>query len=132
VIVAENLGMMDKYELATLSPLDLDLFVSRRLIDDVTRTRLGKLIDLRMRINDLNARIDRPEKEAEEITKDQARFRENIEALAKTPEAKQLITRYIAKANEQESRIEQMAKDKIRSSRKRTGLKGISDRDKEF
>ncbi len=112
VTVAENLGMMDKYELSTLSPMDLDLFVARRLIDDGARTRLKKLIDLRMQINDLNNKIERWETEGEEITKDQKRFRENIEALAKTPEAKQLITRYIAKANEQESRIEQIAKDK--------------------
>jgi hypothetical protein len=112
VTVAENLGMMDKYELSALSPLDLDLFVSRKLIDDATRTRLTKLIDLRMRINDLNTRLARSEQEAEEIANDQKRFRENIEALSKTPEAKQLIERYISKANEQESRIEQIGKDK--------------------
>ena len=56
--------------------------------------------------------LESSEKETEEITKDQGRFRENIEALAKTPEAKQLIARYIAKANGQESRLEQINKDK--------------------
>ncbi len=112
VTVAENLGMMDKYQLSTLSPLDLDLFVSRQLIDEATKQRLSKLIDLRMQINDLNTKLERSESESDAISKDQARFRENIEALAKTPEAKQLIARYIAKANEQESRIEQIAKDK--------------------
>jgi hypothetical protein len=49
---------------------------------------------------------------AKPITKDQERFRENIEALAKTPEAKQLIERYIAKANEQESRLEEITKSR--------------------
>jgi len=112
VTVAENQGMMDRYELSTLSPLDLGLFVTRKLIDEPTRARLSKLIDLRMKINDLNAKIERVEKESEAISKDQGRFRENIEALAKTPEARALIARYIAKANEQESRLEQMAKDK--------------------
>jgi len=111
VIVAENLGMMDKYELSSLSPKDLDIFVAGRFIDDSTRTRLAKLIDLRMQINQINAKLAAADKENEEITKDQARFRENIEALTKTAEAKQLITRYIAKANDQETRLEQMSKD---------------------
>jgi hypothetical protein len=112
ITVAENLGMMDKYDMATLSPKDLDIFVASRFIDEPTRSRLGKLIDLRMRINQINAQLEATEKESEEITKDQERFRENIEALAKTPEAKQLIARYIAKANEQESRLEQIKKDR--------------------
>lgn len=46
------------------------------------------------------------------ISEDQRRSRENIESLAKTPEAKALITRYISKADEQESRLEQIEKDK--------------------
>ena len=43
---------------------------------------------------------------------DQKRLRENIEALAKTPEAKTLIARYIAKAGEQETRLEEMKKER--------------------
>jgi hypothetical protein len=112
ITVAENLGMMDKYQLSTLSPKDLDLFVSSRFIDGETRTRLAKLIDLRMQINQIDGKLQAADKETEEITKDQSRFRENIEALTKTAEAKQLIARYIAKANDQETRLEQMSKDK--------------------
>ena len=112
VTVAENLGMMDKYELVTLSPKDLDLFVMRKFIDDTTRARLAKLIDLRMQINQINSRLETANDETEAITKDQERFRENIEALAKTPEAKLLIARYVAKANEQESKLEQLSKDR--------------------
>ncbi|MEP7076841.1 MAG: hypothetical protein ABI878_13625 [Acidobacteriota bacterium] len=96
ITVAENLGMMDKYELNFLSPKDLDMFVVSRFIDDATRARLAKLIDLRMKINQIDATIAAAEKENAEITTDQARFRQNIEALTKTPEARQLIARYIA------------------------------------
>jgi len=73
---------------------------------------MSKLIDLRMQINAIDAKLMSNEKETAEITKDQERFRENIESLAKTPDAKQLIVRYIAKANDQESRLEQITKDK--------------------
>lgn len=122
VSVAENLGMMDKYELSTLSPKDLDVFVVSRYIDEPTRARLAKLIDLRMKINEINAKLTSSETEIEEISKDQERFRENIEALAKTPEAKQLIARYIAKANEQESRLEQIRKDREALTTERQSL----------
>ena len=112
ITVAENLGMMDKYDLATLSPKDLEVFVAGRYLDETVRARLAKLINLRMRINEINAKLALAEEENEAITKDQERFRENIEALAKTPEAKQLIARYIAKANEQESRLEQLTRER--------------------
>ncbi|MGQ0540248.1 MAG: hypothetical protein ACT4O9_00180 [Blastocatellia bacterium] len=112
ITVGENLGMMDTYNLTTLSPKDLDVFISGRFIDDSVRQRLAKLIDLRMKINAIDAKLEASENETEEITKDQQRFRENIEALAKTPDAKQLIARYIGKANQQESRLEQIVKDK--------------------
>ena len=111
VVVGENLGLMDKYDLSALSPKDLDVFVAGRYIDETVRAQLSKLIDLRMQINQINAKLAAAEKETEEITKDQGRFRENIEALSKTPEAKQLIARYVAKANDQESRLEQLNKD---------------------
>ena len=112
ITVGENQGMKDSYTLLTLSPKDLELFVSRKYIDENIRVRLFKLIDLRMRINEINAKLAAFDGEIEEITKDQARFRENIEALSKTAEAKQLIARYIAKANEQESRLEQITQQR--------------------
>ncbi len=112
ITVAENLGMMDKYALSSLSPKDLDIFVVSRFIDEATRTRLSKLIELRMQINQINSKLVSYENEIKEITTDQERFRENIEALSKTPEAKTLIARYISKANEQESRLEQIKNEK--------------------
>ena len=39
-------------------------------------------------------------------------MRENIETLSKTPEAKTLITRYVEKVNNQETRLEQMQKER--------------------
>lgn len=112
ITVGENFGMMDKYNLSTLSPKDLEVFIASRTIDDATRARLAKLIDLRIKINQTNVELDRLAAETAAISADQARFRENIEALSKTSEAKQLIARYIAKANEQESKLEKIETDR--------------------
>lgn len=108
VPVVEQLGQMDSYQLSSLSQQQLDLFISRRYIDASLRQKLEKLIALRGSINLVSQKMQLLTAEVTSITQDQARFRENIESLAKTPEAKQLITRYIAKANEQETRLEQI------------------------
>lgn len=108
VPVVEQLGQMDSYQLSSLSQQQLDLFISRRYIDAAIRQRLERLIELRGSINLISQKMQILTAEVTSITQDQARFRENIESLAKTPEAKQLITRYIAKANEQETRLEQI------------------------
>ncbi|HEV8591912.1 MAG TPA: hypothetical protein VGQ55_07395, partial [Pyrinomonadaceae bacterium] len=91
---------------------ELDLFIARNYIDAALRARLEKLIELRSSIIQTRGKLESFNEEVESIGGDQKRLRENIEALAKTPEAKTLIARYIAKANEQESRLEQIEKDK--------------------
>lgn len=104
--------LMDSYELTRLSKTDIQLFVTQRYVKEETRQRLEKLIDLRTRINEITARLESFDDEVEKIEIDQKRLRENIETLSKTPEAKTLITRYITKANEQETRLEEMEKER--------------------
>jgi chromosome segregation ATPase len=117
-------GLADNYELTSLSRTDLQLFVSQKYINDETRAKLEKLIDLRVRINEIQNRLDSFDQEVEKIEEDQKRLRENIEALSKTPEAKTLIARYIAKANEQETRLEEMEKERRSLDAERTRLEG--------
>ncbi|HQU84253.1 MAG TPA: hypothetical protein PKY59_14045 [Pyrinomonadaceae bacterium] len=109
--VGERQALMESYSLTDISQSDIQLFLTRRYIDEATKAKLEKLIDLRVRINQIDQRIEAVEDESEKITNDQKRLRENIEALAKTPEAKTLIARYIAKANEQETRLETIEKE---------------------
>ena len=70
------------------------------------------MIDLRTSIAQLDSRLESFDDEVEKIEADQKRLRENIEALSKTAEAKTLIARYIAKANDQETRIEELEKER--------------------
>jgi hypothetical protein len=108
VPVVERLGLMDSYQLSSFSRDQLDLFISRNYIDAATRQKLEKLINLRQQINQVGVQLQVFQQEEERIAEDQKRLRENIEALAKTAEAKALIARYIAKADEQETRMEQI------------------------
>lgn len=103
--------LMESYQLTSLSKTDLSLFVSRKYIDETTRAKLEKLIDLRTKIAEIDAKLKSFDDEIEKIEADQKRLRENIEALSKTAEAKTLIARYISKAGEQETRLEEMEKE---------------------
>jgi hypothetical protein len=112
LVVAERQPLMDGYQLTALTYRDLELFLSRRYIDENTRTRLQKLIDLRSKINLIEVKLTAFDDEEEKISEDQKRLRENIETLSKTPEAKTLITRYVDKVNSQETRLETMTKER--------------------
>jgi hypothetical protein len=125
--VVERRALMDAYALSDFTRPQLDLFVARRYIDDATRAALQNLIDLKTRIAALDARSEAIDTEIEEIGTDQKRFRENIEALTKTVEAKQLIERYIAKADQQETRIEQLTKEKQTVAEERARLQAQLD-----
>lgn len=104
--------LVDTYQIGSINPNQLQMFASQRYITEETRAQLEKLIALRVQIGGLQSRLASFDDEVEKIEDDQKRLRENIESLAKTPEAKSLIARYIAKANEQETRLEEMEKER--------------------
>jgi hypothetical protein len=110
--VGEHRALMDKYRVSNLTPRDLELFVSRRYLDETSRIALDKIIKLKEQIADIGSEVQELESEAAEIGQDQGRLRENIKALGQTADARQLIARYVAKANEQETRIEELARER--------------------
>lgn len=112
VPVTETQALQDSYQISQITRRDIEIFVSRKYIDDATRAELDKLLELQARISGLQAKVEKLDEEAEAIDDDQKRLRENIDKLKNTPEAKQLITRYIAKADTQETRLEQIEKEK--------------------
>jgi len=120
--VGEHRALMDKYLVSSLTPRDLQLFVSRRYLDETSRVALEKIINLKGQIADIGTAVEEVDTEAAEIAKDQARLRENIKALGQTADARQLIARYVAKANEQETRIEQLTSERRTKSAARLVL----------
>jgi uncharacterized coiled-coil protein SlyX len=122
--VTEQRVLMETYTLTNFTRQDLELFVARNYIDAPTRTTLERIIDLRSRLAAKEARVDTINSEVEEIGKDQERLRDNIKALTATAEAKQLITRYVSKADTQETRLEQLNKEKQTLVEEIAGLEG--------
>jgi chromosome segregation ATPase len=125
--VVEREESLETYALTNLSTDQLALFVARRYVDQRTRDALQSIIELKGRLAAADARVAALEREAAEIAQDQKRLRDNIEALAKTPEAKTLIARYVAKADQQESRLEQLAQEKQAAAEERRRIQSQLD-----
>ena len=127
LMVIEREDSQETYALMNISPDMVQLFVSRRYIDERTRAALQNILDLRSQLASTDARIAAIDKEIREIGDDQKRLRENIEALTKTAEARQLIARYVSKADEQETRLEQLTKEKQAATAERQQLQSQLD-----
>lgn len=125
--VTERRALMDTYAISNITPRDLELFVARRYVDDTTRAALEQILNLKGRIANLEARVAVADREAEQIAEDQTRLRENIKALGATAEARQLIARYVAKANEQETRLEQLTSERRTATNEQTRLRAELD-----
>jgi hypothetical protein len=110
--VMERRALMENYALSNFTRQDLELFISRNYVDAQTQAMLERIIDLKSNMAGAHARVESIDKEIAEIGQDQERLRDNIKALTATAEAKQLIARYVAKAGDQETRLEQLNKDK--------------------
>jgi hypothetical protein len=110
--VVERSEQLDSYQLTSFSRRELELFIARKYVDDKTRAALEAIVALKDKVAGAEARLQQINKEAAEIAVDQQRLRENIKALTSTPEAKQLITRYVSKADEQETRLEQIERER--------------------
>src|SRR5882762_682935 len=120
--IMERRALMDSYALSNLSPGDIKLFIGRRFVDDSIKGALDKILSVKGLIAAEDAKLASIEAETTQINEDQERLRDNIEALKDTAEARQLIARYVAKANEQETRIEQLAHDEKAARAERARL----------
>ena len=120
--VAERRESYDSFSLTEFNKAQLDLFISRRYIDEPTRQILEKVIDLKAQLVRVDEQLQGMNQQVAAITQDQQRLRENIKTLTSTAEAKQLISRYVAKANEQETALEQIEKDRKKLNEERLRL----------
>lgn len=120
--VAERSESYDSFALSEFTRAQLDFFISHKYIDEQTRQALEKIIDLKSQITNVEVQLQETNRQANEIGQDQQRLRENIKTLTSTSEARQLITRYVAKANDQETRLEQIEKDRRKLSEERLRL----------
>jgi hypothetical protein len=125
--VTERQALMDTYSISNLRSRDVELFVSNHYIDDAMRAAFDNILTMKVKLASVDERFAAATREASEIAADQARLRENIKALGETSEARSLIARYVAKAGEQETRLEQIAAERKRLNEETSKLQSEID-----
>jgi len=120
--VVERKEQYDSFSLSDFNRGQLDLFISRRYIDEQTRQVLERIIDLKAQLVRAEEQLQENNRDSTAIAQDQQRLRENIKTLTSTAEAKQLIARYVSKANEQENSLERLESERKKIMEERTRL----------
>jgi hypothetical protein len=122
--VTERLALMDRYLLASLSEANLRELERRGLLDAASRAGLERILALRARTAALEKEAAAAEREAAEIAADQSRLRENVKAIGDRKEARDLLARWVARADAQERRLEE-----LREKRRQSEAEGRALRD---
>jgi hypothetical protein len=125
--VTERLALMDRTLLASLSEPSLRELETRGLLDAASRAGLERVLALRARIAALEQEATAAEREAAEIAADQGRLRENVKAMGDRRDARELVARWLGRADAQEGRIEALRETRRRSEAERRTLRDEID-----
>ncbi len=106
--VSEELPDTHTYALTNITTNDIQIFVKSNYLTPQMRQALDGIADLKTQISQLARQTAEKQSEIHTITRDQERMRENLRALGKTEEEKQLVQRYVAKIAQGEDQLERL------------------------
>ena len=90
---------------------------------------LESVVELKMQISALNRQAAEKQLEITGITRDQDRMRENLKAMGKSEEEKQLVQRYVSKIAQGEDQLERLRAEEKKLFAERSALqKQLDDR----
>ncbi|MBO0859178.1 MAG: carboxypeptidase regulatory-like domain-containing protein [Chloracidobacterium sp.] len=106
--VSEELPESHSYLLTNITTNDIQVFVKSNYLTPEMKQSLEDVAELKARIAALSREVAEKQTEINTITKDQERMRENLRALGKTEEEKQLVQRYVGKIAQGEDQLEKL------------------------
>jgi hypothetical protein len=98
---------------------EVSFLVSSGFIDERIAEGAREIIVLRERLAPLNQEESRLKEERAQLIKDQERIRANIESLKSGASQRELAERFVTKLNEQEDRLEAIAREQERVTREK-------------
>ena len=125
--VTEKLALMERQPIANLSEAGLRELEKQGLLDAVSRAGLERVLALRIRLAALDQQASAAERESTEIATDQGRLRENVKAIGDRREARDLLARWVARADGQERRLEELRDMRRQAERDRRALREEMD-----
>ncbi len=120
--VSEELPESHTYALTNITTNDIQVFVKSNYLTPQMKQSLEGVAELKAQITEVSGQLAEKQSEITTITRDQERMRENLRALGKTEEEKQLLQRYVGKISQGEDRLEQLRREEKRLQEERGGL----------
>ncbi|NMO16494.1 hypothetical protein HPC49_04155 [Pyxidicoccus fallax] len=119
LVVTERTRGSRQYLLSSMGMDEVTYFVSSRYIDRQVADALREVVTLRERVTALDQEVQRLTTERDELFRDQERIRSNIESLKSGASQRELAERFVTKLNEQEDRLEAIAREQQRLTKER-------------
>ncbi|NOT61323.1 MAG: hypothetical protein HOP19_13985 [Acidobacteria bacterium] len=127
--VTEELPEVDTTAISNLTTEQFTLWIKEGYLTAESKQALEAIFALKTKINALGVELNARKGEIATINQDQNRLRENLRALGKTDEEKQLVQRYVAKLTQGEDQLERLRGEEKRLNEEHSSLqKQINER----
>ena len=127
--VTEELPDVNTTAISNLTSEQFTLWIKEGYLTAETKQALEAIFALKAKINGLGRELKTLRANLAAITQDQARLRENLRALGKTEEEKQLLQRYVARLTQGEDQLDKLNVEEKRLDEEHTATqKQINER----
>jgi hypothetical protein len=120
--VSEELPESHTYALTNITTNEIQVFVKSNYLTPEMKQSLEGVTELKAQVAATSREISEKQGEINTITRDQERMRENLRALGKTDEEKQLVQRYVAKIAQGEDQLERLRQEEKKLQEQRNNL----------
>ncbi|HEV2666667.1 MAG TPA: carboxypeptidase regulatory-like domain-containing protein [Blastocatellia bacterium] len=120
--VNEELPESHTYALTNITTNEIQVFVKSNYLTPEMKQSLEGVTELKTQIAATSREIANKQGEITAITRDQERMRENLRALGKTEEEKQLVQRYVGKIAQGEDQLERLRQEEKKLQDQRNNL----------
>jgi len=127
--VTEELPETTTFAISNVTTNDIEIYVKANYLTSQMKQALESVVELKMQISALNRQAAEKQLEITGITRDQDRMRENLKAMGKSEEEKQLVQRYVGKIAQGEDQLERLRAEEKKLFAERSSLqKQLDDR----
>lgn len=120
--VTEELPEVTTFAITTVTTNDIEIYVKANYLTSQMKQALEGVVELKSQISSLNRQVSEKQLEITGITREQERMRENLKAMGKSEEEKQLVQRYVGKIAQGEDQLERLRQEEKKLFTERSAL----------
>ncbi|MBS1786481.1 MAG: carboxypeptidase regulatory-like domain-containing protein [Acidobacteria bacterium] len=129
LIVTEELPDITNFTISNVTTNDIEIYAKANYLTPQMKQALESVVETKMQISSLNRQIAEKRLEITSIMRDQERMRDNLKAMGKSEEEKQLVQRYVSKIAQGEDQLERLrAEEKKLTEEKDSRQNQLEDR----